>query len=124
MAISQNARVEKFKQWLMYAIVLAIVVVFMCLITPIGPGMYRAKIDKYNKVGEPVKPWATESMYGLGRFYQMTMRSESALETYKELIDVWYDENGEAMQIPERDLWVGRAMYWLLEAARARTAAK
>lgn len=115
MAISASSKVERIKQYLFYTVLILIFGAFLLLITPLGPGMYYNSIKKANPLDQPVKPWATRSMFQLGRFYQMTLRTEKAQETYKELMYDWYEDHGKEMEIPADDPWVGKAIYWNAE---------
>lgn len=99
---------EDFKKYCVILTLIVLILTPIIAVTPLGPGAVKSYIDRYNPEGEPVKPWATEWMFKLGRFYGITLRDESAMETYNELFEWYFDADRE---IDEEDPWVGIALY-------------
>jgi len=103
-----ETRYEQLKKYGLIAFVVLFLALPVVSVTPWGPGMVRSYIDRHNPPGQPVKPWATEWMYKLGRFYSMTLRDDAARQTYMDLFE-WYFE--DAREVPKQDVYVGLALF-------------
>jgi hypothetical protein len=104
-------RWEQTKKAFVIGVVILLIVVPLLALSPVGPNLVKDHIDEQNPPDQPVKPWATERMYKLGRFYSLTLRDGKAKDVYHELIFQWYAKELEEREIDRKDPWVGMALY-------------
>lgn len=63
-----------------------LLIVGLCVFTPMGPGYYRSMLDE-RRMDRPgvVSPGAIKDLYGLGVFYAYSFRGSLALECFDEI---------------------------------------
>jgi hypothetical protein len=102
-------RLQQWKTVIFIALLLVVGVPTAAILTPYGPQYVRDYILKENPTDQAVKPWATKWMYRIGYLYDVTMRSDEAMDCYQTLADWYFKE--KAMEIEPGDKWVGYALF-------------
>ncbi len=115
-------RWRKWRTWIIGSTVVLVIFVVISAFAPWGPRWVENRIKQQNPVTQPIQPGATESLFKLGRFYQITMRDEEAAEIYTFMLSEWYynPEHRRAMGIETGEPWVGKALFFLAEIERRR----
>ncbi|MHC4873837.1 MAG: hypothetical protein ACYTFY_18475 [Planctomycetota bacterium] len=77
--------------------------------SPAGPATLKWYIYKKNPIDQPVKPWATEWMYKLSRYYSITLSDGNAAENYKTMFKYYHKR--KTTGIPKGDKYIGMALF-------------
>lgn len=102
-------RWEQVKSFSFYATLILLVVLPVFFMSPAGPAVLKWYIYKENPEGQPVKPWATEWMYKLSRYYSITLDDKSAAENYKTMFKYYF--NKKKTKISKGDKFIGMALF-------------
>lgn len=79
------------KKRITYVVICFLLVVFLAFFTPIGPDYYYSTLlNRKMATRDTVAPSYVKDLYGLGMFYNYTMRKEKAVECFDEIGQLYF----------------------------------